>query len=761
MASQVVLKNDRDQSFVTALKPGAARVRLEIDEFLYDNDRTNLFLLALAEMQKEDPTKKSADNTEDWWTFYSLSSIHGLPPELWNNVPNLNEGKGKVAGSGRGYCTHGSLVFPTWHRVYVLMFEQAVAEKMMSIAGKYGEDEKQKYETAAAQFRLPYWDPIMPRNPTKKSGKLDEKIFGVPKILSQKRVFVNHWDKSKPKDIENPLQQFSFPKEDVLREKGRTTWTEKDWRGRVVANGRDHTLRTPGIDGETNYDGDYVHKNNEEQRREGYNLKLQRQAQVMGAKLWKLLSSYEWTEQDMAKPRRDPDPHPHPEEPFQGNWQDQAHRNNLRSWHSFASHRLNPGSYDSSISLETWHDDIHDLLGTGRSPGHMADPAIASFDPIFWLHHCNIDRLFAIYQALYPDEGDDQGQPKDSSKWVPESGTVKSPENSKMSLYPFRKNDKNFWTSNDVKDWRTLGFAIPGHEKLDKKGREDLETYLRKNYYWATELDYPPESVAKKWPKNLDHSFALYGHEAKAIDRPVSQHEALEQSRLVTRSTSLATQETPQPVDKEITVTFVDASGNKKLYPDGSLQSGTGKKAMRTWSAQVLVKKFAFNGSFNVHIFIGDIKGDQAERYFTKKNEVGFSGIFASDRSAPCANCLQQREDGMVYQDAIPLTMAMTKYLTSNTDPDGPDPDRRTLQSFEPEHVVPFLRQHMHWVITTPASDVIDAPEKIRDSQLEISVWDSIFDLPTPDRHLGSYHPANLHQEITETQPGGLGYTYT
>lgn len=33
----------------------------------------------------------------------------------------------------------------------------------------------------------------------------------------------------------------------------------------------------------------------------------------------------------------------------------------------------------------------------------MRDPEIAGFDPIFWLHHANVDRLFAMWQAVYPE----------------------------------------------------------------------------------------------------------------------------------------------------------------------------------------------------------------------------------------------------------------------------------------------------------------------------------------------------------------------
>ena len=170
--------------------------------------------------------------------------------------------------------------------------------------------------------------------------------------------------------------------------------------------------------------------------------------------------------------------------------------------------------------------------------------------------------------------------------------------------------------------------------------------------------------------------------------------------------------------------------------------------------------RFAFEGSFNVHIFIGQINKDQPERFLTKMNEVGFASIFASDSSAPCANCLEQREEGFIYEDAIPLTMALTKYLRSYTDEYGPEPAMRTLESLEPEHVTRFLKEHMAWVITTTSSELIDDVQRIKDSELKVAVWDRIFELPSEEYKLGLYHPAELHQAITETKPGGLGYTY-
>ena len=100
---------------------------------------------------------------------------------------------------------------------------------MREVAGFYEDDEqRQRYLNAAARFRLPFWDPLMPRNKLDKTKKL-ETMFGIPEILRVKEVFVKHWDKDGPAKIDNPLEKFSFPNETTLKAKGRITWTKDDW----------------------------------------------------------------------------------------------------------------------------------------------------------------------------------------------------------------------------------------------------------------------------------------------------------------------------------------------------------------------------------------------------------------------------------------------------------------------------------------------------------------------------------------------------
>ena len=87
----------------------------------------------------------------------------------------------------------------------------------------------------------------------------------------------------------------------------------------------------------------------------------------------------------------------------------------------------------------------------------------------------NIDRIFAIYQALYP------------SKWFSGRGD----QTASTPLYPFLKTrgtdstDEVYWKSEDVQKWTNLGFAVPGSQELDANGIKELETHLNDFYNWS------------------------------------------------------------------------------------------------------------------------------------------------------------------------------------------------------------------------------------------------------------------------------------
>lgn len=50
-------------------------------------------------------------------------------------------------------------------------------------------------------------------------------------------------------------------------------------------------------------------------------------------------------------------------------------------------------------SVEALHNMIHSTCGKA---GHMTYLGFGAFDPLFWLHHAQLDRLLSIYLILHP-----------------------------------------------------------------------------------------------------------------------------------------------------------------------------------------------------------------------------------------------------------------------------------------------------------------------------------------------------------------------
>lgn len=83
-------------------------------------------------------------------------------------------------------------------------------------------------------------------------------------------------------------------------------------------------------------------------------------------------------------------------------------------------------------------------------------------DPIFWLHHANCDRLFAIWQAIYPNSWFDAPQsqlPDERGTWSIPAGTRETPQ---TPLTPFHKDVRGgTYNSQEIRDWTIFGSSYP------------------------------------------------------------------------------------------------------------------------------------------------------------------------------------------------------------------------------------------------------------------------------------------------------------
>ena len=108
-------------------------------------------------------------NQDELLSFFQIGGIHGRPYVPWNG-----SGSARV-GLWQGYCTHGSVLFPTWHRPYVALyeagrvvlvvfpndahdFEQQLLQRYAIEVAKNYIVNPEHWMKAAQDLRAPYWD---------------------------------------------------------------------------------------------------------------------------------------------------------------------------------------------------------------------------------------------------------------------------------------------------------------------------------------------------------------------------------------------------------------------------------------------------------------------------------------------------------------------------------------------------------------------------------------------------------------------------
>lgn len=75
--------------------------------------------------------------------------IHGQPLVPWDTK----------APKSSWYCTHGSPLFPPWHRPYLALYEQRLYEIMLKlIPTTFALEDQPALIHAAETWRFPYWD---------------------------------------------------------------------------------------------------------------------------------------------------------------------------------------------------------------------------------------------------------------------------------------------------------------------------------------------------------------------------------------------------------------------------------------------------------------------------------------------------------------------------------------------------------------------------------------------------------------------------
>jgi len=423
----------------------------------------DLFLLALKQLMAV-PSKDSG-------SFYQIGGIHGEPYAPYDRV-GLEEAEGSEFG---GYCWHGSQLFPTWHRPYLMLIEQELRAMADGVIEGWEQEHRQfpkrgvnvdekikSYKEVAEQLRFPYLD----------WASMDSLKFGLPdEVMGPSELKVNTpFTTTEQLAIPNPLKAFVLP-EDV----GEVQTTSASFNpmsrpryqvppeeaGPVYTPKGYATVRYP----DNNYDSkpyDLLYNN------------IRDTALVFRPSLSYMFALDTWAKFSNT---------------------------------STGARQTLPGPPPTrrGVSLEGVHNGVHNSLG--GPGGHMTYTEVAGFDPIFFLHHCNVDRLLALWQSVYDDTNNPETwvqkvKENGPGTWTYPGGELETSEDTPLT--PFRKRQQKenddgtidqddlgaFYTSKDVRSLEGLGYTYP--EILEWKGLElkRAEKLTKINQMYSGSINY-------------------------------------------------------------------------------------------------------------------------------------------------------------------------------------------------------------------------------------------------------------------------------
>ncbi|KAJ6788102.1 hypothetical protein PWT90_05055 [Aphanocladium album] len=127
----------------------------------------------------------------------------------------------------------------------------------------------------------------------------------------------------------------------------------------------------------------------------------------------------------------------------------------------------------SGISLEGIHGGIH---WDGACQSQFLQLEFTGFDPLFMLHHANVDRLWAYWEAMHPDQRLFSGEYPSKGLWsTPVNATITT----RSPLLPFRRSETEFHTPESVQSIHDLGYSYPGLEHREKNPDQRREEVTR------------------------------------------------------------------------------------------------------------------------------------------------------------------------------------------------------------------------------------------------------------------------------------------
>jgi len=353
----------------------------------------------------------------------------------------------------------------------------------------------------------------------------------------------------------------------------------------------------------------------------------------------------------------------------------------------------------------------------------MSDPAVAAFDPIFYLHHCNVDRLLSLWAALNPGIWVTTGKfdHRGSFNILPNAEV-----NANTDLEPFWHPEKLFWKSSGTTRTSDLHYTYPEFNNLDLGNPNAVKTAIEsivKQKYDGGSIPLPGRG-----------GFRLLAR-SSAGDAPVPTADTSVNTEAVSSAKSAS-------AAGEITHSFRSQGGGGGGGGGGSAHTphdpGHGGKesqvVIHDYTVRIHFKKHELGRSFSVLIFLGDVPDDPLQ-WRVGDAFVGAHYAFVNSAASQCSNCRNQTDaysEGFVH-----LNSAIAK--------------GSGLSSYEPEEVLPYLKEKLHWRIQAANQTAVEL-EELPSLEVTVSQIPLTHEPAAPFPTLGEQV---YHHHITYGRPGG------
>ncbi|EME41685.1 hypothetical protein DOTSEDRAFT_73923 [Dothistroma septosporum NZE10] len=414
---------------------------------------------------------------------------------------------------------------------------------------------------------------------------------------------------------------------------------------------------------------------------------------------------------------------------------------------AFSNDASSSAEASCAISLEAVHNTVHGTLGGPASgsvsAGHMTYLPLAGFDPVFWLHHVNVDRLFALWQTLHPDSyGATQTAPH--TTWAIEQGSTQGVDS---PLEPFHKDTAgDFWTTSDVRDWSsTFHYTYP--EFVSTDGSQSAISGIVNSLYGPN-----ANMCAGQVPAGSDNSSSTT---TSAKSKTSASQSGSSSKSSATASAISSSSRSGSDASTAISASFPSVTGivggifknatNSVSGVVGAIGAGLKPYVPVTLSPKFVAptngsayqyvancesQRYGLNGSYYIMLFNGQPASEDVSSWFTDSNLIGLLSFIAGGDMV----------NTLLATGAVPLTRTLQKLVTSGA-----------IADMSEDSCVPWLKEHLVWKIIGPNGEAVEPTDV---PGFKVSVYSST------STNAGSYSLPQWssflpHYQVTENKSGG------